>query len=86
MSLSTIVTQKQEIDYFAVREGTPMLEALEKVSALLAVAQEIAAQQAIDANTNAAWAPKYLIEMSKALLDAVIAGIPMGSDLPDAGL
>jgi hypothetical protein len=57
---------------FAVRKDISALHALEQASDFLAAARRIADDTAKEAVSETAWATVYLIEMSKAIVDAAI--------------
>lgn len=61
--------------YFTVREGLPPTDALEGASLFLASAGDLASELPSDRLPAEArqWAIVYLIEMAKALVDAVVS-------------
>ena len=65
---------------FTVREGVPALVALEQASCFLAAARKSAYEVAAKIETDSAYAPAYLIEMAKGVLDAAILTIGMDGD------
>lgn len=79
-------TSPADIDeYFAVREGIPVLQALKKVSAMLAVAGDLADELSHIARSSAPCGVGHMIWQAKALLDAVVTEAPMFLTSDDQG-
>ena len=57
---------------FSVREGVPAIDALEYASTFLSVASATAHNAALSTNDEQSFAAAYLIDMSKAIVDAAI--------------
>jgi hypothetical protein len=60
---------------FAVNEGVSILDALEQASCFLDSAEEITRQAAEECNSTTVYAAAYLVEISKAIVDAATSAI-----------
>lgn len=74
----TVALQSAYLASFDVRPGVPSSEALEQASLYLASAYDMASSIAQTADGDGAWAVVYLIEMAKAVVDSVTAGLIRG--------
>ena len=63
---------------FAVREGIPALDALQMNQCFLEASIDIATNVALEEDNGSAWGLVYLLQMSKASLDAATKAIQGG--------
>ncbi len=67
----------QHQQLFSVNAGIPLLDALEQASCFLASADSIITEAAMQCDNGTVWAAAYLVEISKAIIDAAASAAAM---------